>query len=144
MDWYRWESRQGHLGGCVLKCGQMFKEVEEIKEFKESIRSSGLYQPAARASELCLIFEGKSTRWRCGLLVTRHCVTRDVKAVREQRRQRVRENLACGLAVRWALLPVCFGESKAETGKSAHLTAEEVKEFKEVASFRSAQRAAKL
>ena len=50
-------------------------------------------------------------------------------------------------SVRWALLPVCFGESKAETGKSAHLTAEEVKEveeIKEVASWRCAQRIANL
>ena len=35
------------------------------------------------------------------------------------------------LSVRWALLPVCTGERNAETGRSAHFTAEEVKEIKE-------------
>ena len=43
------------------------------------------------------------------------------------------------LSVSWALLPVCFGESKPETGQSAQLTVagKEVEEVKEVASFAS-------
>ncbi len=48
------------------------------------------------------------------------------------------------LSERWALLPVCSGESKAETGKSAHPTVKEIEEVKEVASWRCAQRAANL
>ena len=38
-------------------------------------------------------------------------------------------------SVRSALLPVCFTESPAKTGRSAQLPGEEVKGFKEVAGF---------
>ena len=40
--------------------------------------------------------------------------------------------------VSWALVPVYLVKSRAETGRSAHLTGEEVKEGKEIGSCRCA------
>ena len=46
----------------------------------------------------------------------------EVNSLRGQRSQRRRERLGASFGpVSWALLPVCFVESKAETGGSAHL-----------------------
>lgn len=48
-------------------------EFKGAKKAKKSF-GGGPYRPEARASEICLIFEGGSDPWRVGL-VSRHCVT---------------------------------------------------------------------
>lgn len=59
--------------------------------------------------------------WR--LCVRKHFQCRsEAKALRDQRSQRRRVKLACGLDGKG--LPVCFVESQAETGRSVHLIVE--------------------